>query len=389
MNIKELAIEYKDYVIGIRREFHKYPEASWQEERTSKRIKEELTKMGIPFKEAAKTGVIAWIDGGQTGKTVALRADFDALQVSEENEVEYKSTNPGIMHACGHDCHVAMLLGAAKILKENQKDINGTIKLLFQPAEELAQGAKALIEDGCMENVDGVFGIHVWSDLDCGKVAIQSGARMASADFFDIHVVGKGGHGSLPNQGVDAVVVASAIIMNLQTLVSREYSPLEPAVVSVGKLTSGSRFNVIADKARLEGTTRCFDYDIQREFENSIRRVAEHTASAYRAEAIVDYRQGTPPVINDNDIVGIVQNSLVDLYGEETIIDLPRETGAEDFAFYQKYAKGAMAFVGVRNDEIGANFPHHHPKFKVDEEGMEIGTALYAQFAYDFLEKNK
>ena len=247
MNVREKCSLAKDYVIEMRRYFHQYPEKSLEEYETSKRIKEELDKMGIPYISVANTGVIATIEGKNPGKTVALRADMDALSVVEENDsIDYKSKIDGMMHACGHDGHTSMLLGAGKVLNDMKDEINGTVKLFFQPAEEVAQGAKAMIADGALEGVDGVFGIHLWTDLECGKISVEEGPRMAAADIFKIIVKGKGGHGSLPQQGVDAVVVSSAIIMNLQSIVSRETSPLDSVVVSIGALHSGTRFNVIA-----------------------------------------------------------------------------------------------------------------------------------------------
>ncbi|WP_053955491.1 M20 family metallopeptidase [Inediibacterium massiliense] len=385
MSVKELSKKYKEYVIELRREFHQNPEPSWHEERTSKRIKEELDKMGIPYVSIAKTGVLATIEGTNPGKTVALRADIDALQVNEENDISYKSQNPGIMHACGHDGHAAMLLGAAKILSEMKEQINGVVKLFFQPAEEAARGAQKMIEEGAMEGVDEVFGIHLWSDLKSGVISVEEGPRMASADMFTIHVKGKGGHGSLPHQGVDAVVVASAIVMNLQSVVSREISPLESAVVSVGQIQSGTRFNVIAGEATLEGTTRCFNNDIRDQFPSILDRVAKSTAQAYRAEATLEYVAGTPATINEKNSSIRAAKSVERILGKEGVSLMEKVTGGEDFAEYLKLAPGVIAFVGVRNEEKGADFPHHHPRFNIDEDALQSGAALYAQYAIDFL----
>ncbi|QXM06886.1 M20 family metallopeptidase [Crassaminicella indica] len=386
MNIKELAKQNKQYVIDLRREFHKYPEPSWQEFRTSKRIKEELDKMGIDYISVAGTGIVAVIKGEKNGKTVALRADIDALQVKEANDIPYKSQNEGIMHACGHDGHGAMLLGAAKILNDCKSEINGTVKLFFQPAEELAAGAEKMVQEGVMEGVDGVFGIHLWTDLACGTVSVEEGPRMASADLFKIKVKGKGGHGSLPHQGVDAVVAASAIVMDLQSVVSREISPLESAVVSIGKFQGGTRFNVIADEAVLEGTTRCFNNEIRKEFPKILERIAKNTAASYRAEAEIEYIHGTPATINEAVCSGIAEKSVEKLLGKEGISKMEKVTGGEDFA---RYLEGVLAFVGARNEEKQANYPHHHPRFNIDEDALEIGIALYAQFAIDFLNEEK
>lgn len=384
MEIRDLAKKHKQYVIDLRREFHMYPEPSLQEVRTSKRIKEELEKMGIPCVSVANTGVVATIEGKQKGKTVALRGDIDALSVCEANEIEFKSKNEGFMHACGHDCHASMLLGAAKVLNEIKEEIKGTVKLFFQPAEEVAAGAKNMIKEGVLEGVDGVFGMHVWSDLECGEVCVEEGPRMASADLFTITVKGKGGHGSAPQQGIDAVVASSAIVMNLQSIVSRELSPLESAVVSVGALKAGSRFNVIASEGILEGTTRCFNMKIRENFPQMIERIAKDTASSFRAEAELHYEFATPVVINDPKCSKIATEAVHKL-GAKTV-HLEKLMGGEDFAEFMNRVPGVIALVGVGNETKGACYPQHHPNFTVDEDGLEIGTALYVQYAIDFLE---
>lgn len=388
MNVKELGKKYKDYVIELRREFHMYPESSFEEFRTSQRVKEELDKMGITYESLAGTGVLATLKGDKPGKTVALRADMDALEIQETNDVEYKSKNDGKMHACGHDAHTSMLLGAAKMLSENKDSIKGTIMFIFQPAEEVAGGAKKMIEESnFLDNVDSVFGIHVWSDLPTGKVSVDVGPRMASADFFNIKITGKAGHGSMPHQTVDAVVVGSAVVMNLQSFVSREMSPLDSVVLSIGSFHSGTRFNIIAGEAVLSGTSRCFSPEIREQFPIAIERIAKSTAEAYRATAELDYTHGTPPTINDEESALIAQGSVTKLLGESGNISMPKTTGGEDFSFFLEKVPGAFAFVGVRNDEKNANFPHHHDKFNIDEDGLEIGSNLYAQYALDFLNK--
>ncbi|MBB6214255.1 amidohydrolase [Anaerosolibacter carboniphilus] len=385
MKIKELANQCKQYVIDMRREFHMYPEPSWGEIRTSQRVKEELEKIGVPYISVANTGVVATIQGNQAGKTVALRADMDALQVQETSAVSYRSQNEGIMHACGHDGHTAMLLGAAKILNEMKDEIKGTVKLFFQPAEEVAQGAKKMIEEGVMDGVDGVFAIHLWADIPYGTVCVEEGPRMASADFFKIFVQGKGGHGSLPHQGVDAVVAASAIVMDLQSIVSREISPLESAVVSVGMLHSGTRANVIASKAVLEGTTRSFNPEIRNAFPTIIERIAKNTGNSYRAEVSFEHICGTPATINEAVSSRRAQKAVENILSEEALIHMEKVTGGEDFSLFLEKAPGAIAFVGVRNEEKEACYPHHHERFNMDEDGLEIGTALYAQYAMMFL----
>lgn len=387
MKIKELAKKNKQYVINMRREFHMYPEPSMKEFRTSKRIVEELEKVGIPCGVMGQTGVAAVIDGSKPGKTVALRADIDALELQELNEIPYKSKNDGLMHGCGHDGHAAMLLGAARILNEIKDEFCGKGKLIFQPGEEIAQGAAKMIKEGVMEGVDGVFGIHLWSGIECGSVSLEAGPRMAATDLFKILVKGRGGHGSMPHQGIDAVVAASSIVMNLQSIVSREISPLESVVVSVGKIESGTRFNVIAGEAELTGGTRCFSTKIRNELPHMIERIAKNTAASYKAEAEVEYTLGTAPVINDEISVNIGQGAVEKILGREALVHFEKITGGEDFSLFMEKAPGAFALVGIANKQKDTCYPHHYGKFNMDEEALEIGCALYAQYAVDFLRR--
>lgn len=385
MTIREMTKKYTQNIISLRRKLHQYPEASLSEYNTSKMIKEELDRLGIEYKSAANTGIIAEIKGKNSGKTVALRADIDALSVTELNECEFKSQNNGFMHACGHDCHISMLLGAAMVLNDIKDTLNGTVRLIFQPAEEVAKGAKMMIEAGALEGVDGIFGMHVWSDIECGSVCVQEGPLMASADLFTIEVKGKGGHGSAPHQGVDAVVASSAIVMNLQTIVSRELNPLQPTVVSVGSLNVGSRFNVIASEGILTGTTRCFSPEIRDKFPEMLERVAKDTAATFRADAEVEYSYGTPVVINNREYSKLAEGSLEKIGAKSVVIE--KIMGGEDFSEYQNRVPGVLALVGVRNESKNACYPQHHPHYTVDEDALEIGSALYVQYAQDFLNK--
>ena len=350
-NIQKLGEKYKDYMVEMRRYFHENPEPSTEEYNTSAKIKEELDKMGIPYVSAAGTGVIGTIQGGKPGKTVALRADMDALQVKECTGLPFASKKEGLMHACGHDGHIASLLGAAKILNEIKDEIQGTVKLFFQPAEETAWGAKKMIEEGALEGVDGVFGIHIWADIELGKISVEAGPRMASTDLFRIKVTGKGGHGSLPHQGVDAVVAGSAIVMNLQSIVSREISPLETAVVSVGQIKSGSRFNVIAPEAFMDGTTRAFSAEVRGKFHGMIDRIAKNTAAAYRAEAVTEYEYLVPVTINDERCSKIAEEAVRETFGEEALTTFPKITGSEDFSYFSNEREGVLCF-GNRNRKL-------------------------------------
>ncbi len=388
MNVRELSEKYKGELITSRREFHKNPELSWKEIRTGNKIEEELKKIGIEVKRIAKTGVVGTLKGREGGKVVALRADMDALPIEEaNNDIPYKSKNPGIMHACGHDSHTAMLLITAKILWELRDQIKGTVKFIFQPAEEVMQGAKKMLDEGVMEGVDAILGIHVWSQFPTGKVSLEAGPRFAAGDKFKITVKGKGSHGAVPHLGVDAIVAASAIVMNLQSITSREIDPLEPVVVSIGKINGGFNFNVICNEVVLEGTTRSFNQDIQNRFPSMIKRIVDHTASSFNAKAEIDYTVGTLSCINDPIVSQMAKESIIKLYGEDIIADFGQTMGGEDFAYFNQTVPGIMAFIGGGNKAKNTIYPHHHEKFNIDEDALTIGTSLYAQFALDFLNK--
>lgn len=389
MNTRERANKYKQYTIDMRREFHTYPELSMHEERTARRIKEELEKMGIPYVSMAGTGVVGTIKGNKDGRTIALRADIDALEITEKRNISYKSQNEGVMHACGHDSHAAMLLGAAKVLNDMKDELNGTVKLIFQPGEEVAQGAKRMIEDGVLDGVDEVFGMHVMGNLASGKIGVGSGPRMASADMFRITVKGKGGHGSMPNLAVDAVVVASAIVMNLQTIASREIDPMETVVVTVGKLISGTRFNIIAEDAIIEGTTRSFSYEVREKLPEIIERIAKSTAASYRAEVDVEYTLLTAPTINNEVSTERAKKSVEKIMSKEAVVDFAKQSGGEDFSEYLMKVPGTFVIVGTANEEKDTCYSNHHPKFDIDEDMLECGVALHAQYALDYLNENK
>lgn len=338
MDIRAMAASIQPELVAIRRHFHQHPELSMEEVNTANYIVEQLQQLGIDVERKVKTGVVGTLKGKKDGPVVALRADIDALPIKEETGLSFASVNDGIMHACGHDAHTTCLLGAAKILSQIQDEIPGTVKFVFQPGEEQAIGAKLLIEEGVLEGVDAIFGMHVDWTAPAGTVSVDPGPRMASADMFTIHVEGKGGHGSAPHQGVDAAVVAAAIMMNLQTIVSREIDPLESAVISIGKLVSGDRFNILPARAYMEGTCRCFNPAVRENIPDSISRVIENTAATFRATAKLHYQFGCPSTINDEALTALAQNSIKRLYGDEALTTKPPEMGSEDFAFYaEKY----------------------------------------------------
>lgn len=377
-------------MIAFRRDLHAHPELPFEEVRTTKRIAEELAKIGIEYRLTEPTGIIAEIKGGKPGKTVALRADIDALPVQELNDsLEYKSTQHGKMHACGHDAHTAMLLTASKALYEIRDQLSGNVRLIFQPAEEIAQGAKAMVKQGAVDNVDNVFGMHIWSTTPSGKVSCNVGGTFASADLLVVKFKGRGGHGSMPEATVDAAVVASSFVMNLQSIVSRETSSLDSAVVSIGKMDVGTRFNVIAENATLDGTVRCFDIETRTRIEAAIRRYAMHTAAMYGATVEVDYIYGTLPVINEERSALLAQSVITDAFGEETLMFEKPTPGGEDFSFYMENIPGCFALLGSGNPEKDTQWAHHHGCFNIDEDAMATGAELYAQYAWSYLQQDK
>lgn len=388
--IKQTVQDFKSAMIDFRRELHKHPELPWQEFETTKRIARELDKIGVEYKLTQPTGIIAEIKGAKPGKTVALRADIDGLPVTEINDkIDYASTVHGKMHACGHDTHAAMLLAAVKAIHAVKDELKGSVRFIFQPAEELAEGALAMIEQGALKDVNNVFGMHIWSGTEVGKASCQVGSSFASADLFKIHFKGRGGHGSMPHECVDAAVVASSFVMNLQSIVSRETNPLDPAVVSVGKMDVGTRFNVIAENAILEGTVRCFTLEDRDRIQAAMRRYAEHTAAMYGATVTIEYQYITRPVINDENSAMLAQAIIKEAFGEQALYFERPTTGAEDFSYYTVDIPGCYALTGTRNPEKGSDFAHHHGCFNVDEDSLVTGAELYAQYAWSYLNQDK
>lgn len=389
MDIKKLIKENKEYIVEMRRYFHMHPELSFEEFETTKKITEELDKMGIAYEipqEEPKTGVIAWIEGKNPGKAVGLRADIDALNVTEKNTFDFKSKTDGKMHACGHDAHTAMLLGAAKILNELKEEINGKIYLIFQPAEELGLGAKYMIRQGTwFEEIDNIYGSHIWSGLESGKISVEAGERMAAADMFTIKINGKSGHGSMPHETVDAVVVGAAVVQNLQQLVSRNYSPLDSVAVTIGSFHSGTRFNIIAGEAVMEGTNRYFSREIGERIEADMRRVIGGVCDAYGADFELDYKYILGPTTNEEKSSKIAEEAAKKVAGNEALQKMTKTTGGEDFSYYLADKPGCFGFIGGRKEEIGACYPHHNERFTVDDEALPNGTGMYVQYAIDFL----
>lgn len=389
MDIKEKAENIKDYIIEMRRHFHQNPELSLEEFETTKKIVNELEKMGIEvstFKDGL-TGCVGTIKGAKEGKTLLLRADIDALSVHEKTNLEFASRVDGKMHACGHDCHAAMLLGVAKILSEMKDKFSGNIKLFFQAAEEIGLGAKLSIEQGVMDNVDACYGVHVTPRFESPKINMQYGERMAATDVFKLTVEGTSSHGSSPHLGHDAIVASAAIITALQTIVSRINNPLKPAVVTIGTIKGGQRFNIIANEVIMEGNVRTFDEIFRKEIETHIREIAESVAKAHSCTAKLEYRYGTGVVLNkDKNLVDIAQNAVKKLYGEDSLVEMEKITGGEDFSLLMEKAPGIFGYIGTRNPKVpGSEKINHHECFTVDEDALIRGTAVAAQFALDYL----
>ncbi|WP_097026420.1 M20 metallopeptidase family protein [Clostridium peptidivorans] len=391
MKTLDLAKENYEWMVDLRRDFHRHPEASFEEFRTTDKIEEELKKMGIETLRVTKTGVVGLLKGAKEGKVVALRADIDALSVNEETGLPYSSEAPGLMHACGHDCHAATLLGAAKVLSTMKDELQGTVKFIFQPAEEVAGGAKAMIEGGVLENpkVDMIFGMHIWSDVPTGQVALQPGPVMASADTFDLTITGKSAHGSSPWQGVDALTCATAVVQGLHTIATKVNDARQPIVINVGTFHSGERFNVIPGKATLQGMNRAFTEHSRRMLPEWIEKMVKNTCEAYGCEYEYKYTFMCSPTINEENSTKLAQESVGKIVGKENILTIDKAMGSEDFSEYVQRVPGAFMFLGGRNEEKGCKYSHHSNFFNVDEDALPLGAASYAQVALDFLNITK
>ena len=388
MEIRALAQKYESYIIEQRRYFHAHPELSWEEFKTTDAIVRELEAMGLSVSRFADhPGCTAMIRGGKAKpgcRTVALRADIDALPVEEKTGLPFASENCGVMHACGHDNHIAMLLGAAKILTEIQGELEGNVKIFFQAAEETCHGAEYYVQQGVLDGVDAIYGQHIWAGLDAPYLNVQPGPRMASCDNFTLTVEGVSAHGSAPHLGVDAIVAAASIILNLQTIVSRINNPLNGLVVTVGTINGGQRFNIIANKVVMEGTCRTHSREMRTRIEPLIRRIAEDTAAALGAKATLKYEAFPGPVINDHeDLNRIAHDAAVKLYGEEGVRELPMMMGSEDFAYFMEKVPGVFGFLGSRDASHQAS--NHNDHYDVPEEVLKRGAAMHAQFAADYL----
>src|SRR6478735_444718 len=379
-------------VIADRRHFHEHPELGFQEFETAKIVAERLRSYGFDEvqTEVAVTGVVGILKGTKPGKVVALRADMDALPIDEENEVGYKSQTAGVMHACGHDAHTAMLLGVARILSTRRDEIAGTIKFLFQPAEEGLGGAKGMIAAGVLENphVDAIFGLHVSQGMPAGYLVARDNATLAGGDGFKIIVEGKGGHGAQPHTTIDPIVIGSQIVSALQTVVSRNVDPILPGVVSVGSFHAGQASNVIPNSSEMTGTIRSVDHDQRAMMAKRVEEIATGVGEAMGAKVHVDLTFGVAPTINTPEMAAIVREVATDILGADYVSQGVLVTASEDFSEFLVHTPGCFFFLGTMNVEKGLTWGHHHPRFDISEEPMSIGIAVMAGTALRYLAQN-
>jgi amidohydrolase len=376
-------------LVEWRRSLHQKPELGFEEQITAAFIAEKLQEWGISHQTGiAQTGIVATIKSDRPGKVLAIRADMDALPIQEANQVSYRSQHDGKMHACGHDGHVAIALGTAYYLSRHLNDWCGTVKIIFQPAEESSGGAKPMIAAGVLSNpdVDAILGLHLWNNLPLGTVGVRSGALMAAVECFKVNILGKGGHGAMPDQTVDSIVVASQIVNALQTIVSRNVRPLDAAVVTVGEFHAGTALNVIADTAKLSGTVRYFNLELETLIRNRIEAIIAGICQTYGANYELDYWQLYPPVINDPGMAELVSSVAAGVV--ETPIGIVPECqtmGGEDMSFFLEQVPGCYFFLGAANPDRGLAYPHHHPRFDFDETALGMGVEIFVRCVEKFL----
>lgn len=391
MNWQELLNESQanaEWICGLRRQLHRFPELMYEEVRTSQLVRDTLDALNIPYQSGiAETGVLATIGSGH-GPCVALRADMDALPIHEETDVPFRSEIDGKMHACGHDCHTAMLLGAARVLKAREASLNGTVKLVFQPAEEGGAGGKRMREAGILENPDvqRIFGLHVWSHLPTGSIGSRAGTFLAAAGEVDITIRGKGGHAAMPHSCIDPVVTAAKVIVELQSIISRELDPLNSGVISITTVHGGEAYNVIPESIQLRGTIRALTNETYAWLLSRVVSVTENIAAANLCRAeVTSPGNPYPPTVNDGPLWQFVKGIGGEMLGSENVHEIPPVMGGEDFAFYAERVPGCFVGLGIRNENIGATYGVHHPMFKADEAALPIGSALHAGFAIQSL----
>ncbi|MGK7907181.1 MAG: M20 family metallopeptidase [Synechococcus sp.] len=379
-NLRPCVQQLHPKLVGWRRHLHQYPELGFEEHKTSDFIGNRLAEWGIEHETGiAETGIVAIVHGALAGPTIALRADMDALPITEDNEVGYRSRHEGQMHACGHDGHTAIALGTALLLHRHRSQLKGTVKILFQPAEERPGGAKPMIEAGVLRNPDvaAMVGLHLWNNLPLGTVGVKEGPSMANSDEFRIDIFGKGGHGAIPHQTVDAIAIGAQVVTALHTIVSRNVNPLESAVISIGKFHAGKAFNVIAPRAELWGTVRCFSKEMARFLPKRIEQVVEGVCQAHGATYALDYHPLYPAVNNDANMAELVRQSAISVLGDAAKTVPEMTMGGEDMSYFLEEVPGCYFFLGSANSEAGLDYPHHHPRFDFDETALGIGVEIF------------
>ncbi len=379
--------ELEARAIGWRRHLHAHPELSFEERETSAFVEQVLLSFGgLEIERPTLTSVVARLRGAGPGKVVALRADLDALPIHEENDASYASTRPGVMHACGHDGHTAMLLAAAQVLTERRDELSGEVRFVFQHAEELPPGgAREIVAAGVVDGADLVAGVHLLSGLETGRLSVVPGAVTAAADLFTVEIVGRGGHGAFPHETIDPVAVAAQVIANLQHVVARETDPFHNAVVSVTTVHGGVAKNVIPGSVALGGTVRTLAAGHRDEMRTALERVIRGVTDAHRATYRFDYEIGYDPVVNDPDASAAIAASIRDELGDGALVEHPPVMGGEDFSAYAAVAPAAFFWVGSGNEELGTTWPHHHPRFDVDEAALKHGIAVFVRTTLDAL----
>ena len=366
-------------MVGWRRHLHRNPEVSFHEEQTARYVRETLESFGgLEISRPTENSVVARLVGDKPGRTIALRADIDALPITEENDFDFASQNPGAMHACGHDGHTAMLLGAAEVLSGMREELAGEVRFVFQHAEELFPGgAEELVEAGVMDGVDAAVGVHLWAPLPVGKVGVTYGPMMAAPDVFNLTVSGKGGHAAMPHQTVDSIAVGAQVVTNLQHVVARETDPMANVVLSVTRFEGGTAHNVIPGSVEMQGTVRTLDAAVRDRMPGIMERVINGVTSAHGADYEFSYDRGYRPVVNDDGLTGEIEETARDVVGGENVEVMPPNMGGEDFSAYGQRVPAAFYLIGAGNETRGITAPHHHPRFTIDEDALAVGLKMH------------
>lgn len=393
VNFLNEANNIKDELIKIRRDIHENPEIGFELYRTSKLVKDYLKSLGIPYYATAKTGVCGIIKGEKSGnnKVIALRADMDALPIEEKNMFSYKSKIKGKMHACGHDGHTAILLGVSKILNKYKSDFSGTVKLLFEPAEETEGGAPIMIKEGVLDDpkVDYIVGLHVTEELECGKIMIKNGVTHAASNPFKIRIIGSGGHGAHPNDTVDPIIISANVINAIQTIISREISPLNSALITVGSIHSGTASNIIPDEAYLTGIIRTMSKDDRDFVKIRLKEVVKGICNSLNAQCEIIIEEGYPCLYNDDEVVEMIKNSAVKILGGNHVVrQRDPSMGVESFAYFAKERPSAFYFLGTKNKVKNTDKPAHSSCFDIDEDALPLGVSVQCDIAYEYLTRS-